>query len=498
MGSSDRPCGEDTGLLSSHHTLPIDSPPRDCTEALDRIGLGPWHFLFIVLFGFSNVADAVELSTIGYILDIYRGADDQPLTKLQKSFLTSAAFGGMIVGGFIGGILSDLIGHKRTLCYALILNSLSGLACAASPNAIALIFFRVLAGLGCGGIVPALFTWASEMLPESRRGFGMNAVAFFWCIGTLMCGGMAYYILDGKRIADPEMQWRVFLALCSSPALLVTLFLIAGVPESPHWLIAKKRHAEARTTLLFLARANGFPGHPFSILPNEEPRDATTAVPIPKPRKTQLQMSMMLFGPKLLRITIALLVVWFMLSFASYGLSTWIVVLFKDIGIDDVYLSALIFNAGQIPGSIFAMLILDSVGRRLMLELGLFSSAILALLFAFGKQQGQGFLVGVSCAFSSASVICWQVLNCLSTECFPTSIRSTAMGFLAVGGRVGVIVAQFVNAQLMGPPPHVAILLVVTGATMFVGLGATIMLPRDAGEHLVQDEDVAEPSIQLG
>lgn len=49
-----------------------------------------------------------------------------------------------------------------------------------------------------------------------------------------------------------------------------------------------------------------------------------------------------------------------------------------------------------------------------------------------------------SCALNAASTCTWNALDCLSTESFPTSLRTTAMGLLAASGRIGSIAGQFI------------------------------------------------------
>ena len=184
------------------------------------------------------------------------------------------------------------------------------------------------------------------------------------------------------------------------------------------------------------------------------------------------------------------------MSFGSYGISSWIVLIFEKVGVQDVYASAAIFAAGQIPGSVAAAWLIDYWGRKGLLLVALSLSAIFALMFAIGAEWSErSFVIFVACGFSSATVIGWQVLNCLSTEAFPTPLRSTAYGALATLGRLGSISAQFVNGLLL---QNVAVLLLITSLHFGLAAVATLAMPSNSPRYIanavrcagVSDDDI--------
>lgn len=64
----------------------------------------------------------------------------------------------------------------------------------------------------------------------------------------------------------------------------------------------------------------------------------------------------------------------------------------------------------------------------------------------------------------------------MSVECFPTSVRSSAMGMLASAGRIGSISAQFVDGGLQ---KNVPVLLAVTTVCMTAGGLMALLLSDD-------------------
>jgi MFS family permease len=183
-----------------------------------------------------------------------------------------------------------------------------------------------------------------------------------------------------------------------------------------------------------------------------------------------------LFGPDLKFSTYIYSVIWFSLSFGSYGISTWINVLFENIGVGNVYLNSFIFALANLPGNMFAIYYIDILGRRKLLCYGMVLAAFSALGFAFGTSI-PSVVVTCACLFNAFSVAGWNALDCMSVENFPTDIRTTAMGTLAAAGRLGAICAQFVNGTLEN---NVAVLLFVTSSCMMIGGIAALFTPRDA------------------
>jgi len=100
-----------------------------------------------------------------------------------------------------------------------------------------------------------------------------------------------------------------------------------------------------------------------------------------------------------------------------------------------------------------------------------------AFLFAFVHQHHHGVAVFAACLYQATSVSGWNSLDALSTESFPTNVRTTGMGLLSATGRFASIVAMVVNADLQ---KHIVQLFVVTGSFTVVGAIASFFLPYDS------------------
>lgn len=469
-----------------------------CIDESENNGYTVALYTFALAMG--NAADAVEIICVGYIMSEM----DDDIDTTDKEFLSAAVFVGMLVGGVLCGVLSDKIGRKPCLQYSLVLNTVAGIASAFTPNISWLIVCRVIAGIGIGGSVPSVFTLGAEVFPAHTRGKLLSVVASFWMVGAIFTGFVGWIMLGddftGHRIW-PGISWRAFAVVCSLPAAFALYLSTTILPESPRFLFGRKDYKRAAIVLTSMSNIpvhendlRGVRGKSFST-ENDPPEsghssgsglldsksaghsDATNA---------SSPSIFVLFEKKLLFSTAIYMLIWFTLSFGSYGISTWITVLFEDVGIGNVYASAFIFALANLPGNIVSILYVEKIGRRQLLFYGMVLAGLSTVGFALGTSVPA---VVVICAtlFNALSVAGWNSLDCMSVENFPTEIRTSAMGVLAASGRIGAICAQFVNGTL---EDNVPLLLFVTSGCMIVGGVSAKFTPLDTtGSSLMDHVD---------
>eukprot|EP00499_Haloplacidia_sp_CaronLabIsolate_P014035 CAMPEP_0196770934 /NCGR_PEP_ID=MMETSP1104-20130614/1417_1 /TAXON_ID=33652 /ORGANISM="Cafeteria sp., Strain Caron Lab Isolate" /LENGTH=558 /DNA_ID=CAMNT_0042141049 /DNA_START=43 /DNA_END=1719 /DNA_ORIENTATION=+ len=488
-------------------------------QVLTRIGVGRFHLPTIAVLGLGNAADAVEIMSIGYALTAY-----PHITSFERGFLTAAIFAGMLVGGLVLGTLADRIGRKPALLLSLGINGAAALLSAFSPHVSVLIGLRIVAGIGVGGSVPCVFTLAAEVTPPHHRGALLNAVAWMWMAGSLFAAGTAWYVIEHLGLS-----WRVYLAIASAPATICLVLTSIVVPESPRWLYKRGRLDAAIAVLRTMARKNRVDASwleealpaPVSAFPiigsddgaeaarlsingivsaaaetkDERPHRPLKASSAPDASLVSSNAAVKgipyreafraLFEPNLRRTTALLMGVWFTLSFASYGLLVWIPTLFKDADFHiDPYQNAILVAAANLPGNIVSWLLIDRLGRRKLLTGGTLMACGCAIGFALANRAW--IVVLSACAFNMFGIMGWNSLDCLSTESFPTQIRSVGMGVMAASGRVGSMVAQFVNSALIDS--STATILFVSASSMLIGSACAAMLPFEPADAALADD----------
>ncbi|KAG7380594.1 hypothetical protein PHYPSEUDO_006988 [Phytophthora pseudosyringae] len=457
-------------------------------HAIANISDGVFQLRTVLILGLGNAADAVEILSIGYILAVYEDKEGVVLTRTQQSLLAAAVFAGMFTGGLLFGSLSDHIGRRRSLLYSLLLNGMFGLVSALSPNVYALITFRTCAGVGIGGTVPALFTLCSEHVPATRRGYYVTIVAAYWMVGAVFTAGLAWFMLGRPEVM---YSWRAFAAIVSLPSFVCWVLTYKYVPESAQFFARRRLITAAEMVVDTIKATNGHDATqitestPLLMQHGTDDNQVSECAAVTTPSNDGIQTESstllgygMLFDPVLRGTTISLLMSWFCLSFGSYGLATWITILFKRIGLEDPFANAFIYAAANLPGNIMTALLMDRLGGRRILAISMLLSAGCATGFAYANSSASGAvsIVLLASGFNAFSTAGWNAIDLMSAESFPTDVRTTGMGTLSAAGRAGSVTAQFVNGYLIGPPVHVTLLLAITASMMLLGTVSSVLV----------------------
>ena len=214
-----------------------------------------------------------------------------------------------------------------------------------------------------------------------------------------------------------------------------------------------------------------------------------------------------LYSPQLLtRTTLPLQIIWFSLSFSSYGITTWINTIFTAIHLQNIYFNTFLFALANLPGNLISIMYSDRWGRRRMLVGSLIGAAGGLAMFAMLVYGGDkdylpnartyGIVLS-ACIFQMVSIISWNAVDILTGELFPTRVRSGGMGVCTACGRFAAMFAQFVNAQLMmaGSDDGVTVL-IVASSTLLVGAIMPIFLDERALGEL--KDDILEAPSTIG
>lgn len=186
-----------------------------------------------------SLAVAVAGFLFGFDTAVISGAD-QPLQRLWETsdlfhgaFVMSSALWGTVVGALLGNIPSDRLGRRRTLFGVGLLYLLSAAGSAGATGPVFFAAMRFVGGLGVGMssiVVPA---YISEVAPPRMRGRLVTLYQFQIVFGILIAF-LSNFVLSEYLALD----WRWMLGVEGLPAAAF-LAMIAGVPESPRWLLLR-------------------------------------------------------------------------------------------------------------------------------------------------------------------------------------------------------------------------------------------------------------------
>jgi SP family galactose:H+ symporter-like MFS transporter len=199
--------------------------------------------------GFVYVAAAISAlggMLFGYDTGVISGAilfisKDFSLTQLQVEIVVSCVLIGALIGAMTGGILADRFGRRRVIIATATLFVGGAIVTALSPTFTLLISGRIIVGAAIGVASFTTPLYISEVSPVKIRGrlVSINQVA-------LTSGIVISYLVDYALVDIQGWRWMFGLAAVPAAILGVGMFWL---PESPRWLMSKNLIDSARTVL---------------------------------------------------------------------------------------------------------------------------------------------------------------------------------------------------------------------------------------------------------
>lgn len=184
---------------------------------------------------------------------------------------------GAVFGAGVGGPMSDRVGRKPLMLIDMIIVSVGAAASALAKEPGMLLVGQLLVGVGIGIDFPVSSSYVSEVLPKRSRARLMVTTIACQSVGMLLAAAITLLLL---RNVDSPQDWRLLLATEGAIAL-VFLLLRLSEPDSPHWLLARGRFAEAAQAFTQI-----MPQQRETVLQltsNATAKSLTNAVVTPKP-----------------------------------------------------------------------------------------------------------------------------------------------------------------------------------------------------------------------
>ncbi|CAI9731796.1 organic cation transporter protein-like [Octopus vulgaris] len=206
---------------------------KDITQLIENCGsFGLYHrWLYIFIFVICM------LSALQFDLVCER--------KWLKSTLQSVHFAGYLVGSIVFGILCDRFGRRPILLLASACLVVCGITKTFIPSLTIIFILQLIQASGHMGVAISTFVLILELTSVKQR----TPVSFFYggiyASGGLIVTGLAYAISDWHYLE---------LIVCILPIL--NFFVWMFLPESPRWLIERKRLTEAKALFRKIMKKN--------------------------------------------------------------------------------------------------------------------------------------------------------------------------------------------------------------------------------------------------
>ena len=380
-----------------------------------------------LLFGYDT---AVIAGVIGFLQTKFQ------LSTAMMGWAASSAIWGCVFGAMGAGYLSDMIGRKKVLIITAILFIISSLGAAIPANLTQFVFARFIGGLGIGAASMLSPLYISEIAPAKIRGTLVSLYQLAIVIGINLIYFVNFKIAEqGDEAWNVEWGWRYMLGSGLIPAFLF-LILLFLVPESPRWLIKKKRDDEAFDTL---EKVNG----------REKALEVVAEIKLALAHETGTLSE--LFSPGLrMALMVGVVLALFSQITGINAIIYYAPEIFKSIGFgaESAFLQTVIIGVTNTVFTFVAIWLIDRAGRRTLLLWGVSGMAIclagIGTCFYFDLTQGPWLLVFIfgymACFASSLGPIPWVLIS----EIYPTKTRGLAMSFCTLVLWIGVIfITQF-------------------------------------------------------
>lgn len=437
--------------------------------AFEDLPLSRFHIRTVFSGTGGQFSDGFVLGIIGIAVSMAAGP--LQLTALWMGLLGAASLAGLFIGSLFAGPLADKFGRRTIFAWDMLLFAVISASQFFVTSPEQLLALRLLLGLVLGFDYVVSKSLVTEFAPRRYRGRLLSVLAAAWAAGYVA----AYLVGFAIRDIGPD-AWRLMLALSGVPALLI-LPLRLGVPESPIWLMAKGRSAEA---LAIIHARFG----PHVTLPAAAPAMAKKRGGLGE-----------LMSRRWRRNTLVGCVFYTCQVIPFFALGTFSPRVLEALDVQDKFVGGLVYNVLLMIGALLGLLIIDRISRRAFLVGTFYLSAIGLAVLAYG---GFGPL-GTILAFGFFACVLAAAVNLefvYPPELFPTHLRASGIGLAVAASRFGSAFATFllpIAVQHLGI--HAA-LGVCVAVLLFGGVFCHLFAPETSQEAsaAVSPEGEGEPA----
>ncbi|KZV79174.1 MFS general substrate transporter [Exidia glandulosa HHB12029] len=509
-------------------------------DALEKTGMGRYQWAIFCLCGFGYTLDlmwAQAFSLIAPRIQIELG-----IPNAQYGDIFSLFHAGLTIGALTWGVLVDILGRRVAFNATVGMTAVFGLVIGSLESWTAILTVVFFVGFGLGGNIPIDATIVMEFIPKKNR-YLLAALSAFQPLGVIITALISWALVP--RYACPfstpagsckftapgaacctkasNYGWRyaVFTLGAISLAAFVARFFLFTFRESPRFLIAHGRDAEAVRVVHEVASFNHLSsslslqqleacdaeeferrGSDATLNGNgEDPvvggrlRGGVQGKVVDGVREAGNHLRELFDGWTMARLTV--------LTWVVYGADYW------AFSIAGAFLPKLLAERGaaahfstaqtyrnyiytSLPGlpgvALGASLIeVKALGRRwaMVITAALMGAAMVSFVGVRSPQAGVGFNA-MEYFFQSAFN---AILYGWTPEAFPARVRGTASGLASCAGRLASIVSPIVAAHVLSDGKGAATAIYIGAGGAFLASVLCVGLRETRG---VEDADSGE------
>ncbi len=407
-------------------------------RALDDARIGPAHVGLLLTMAVAITIDIMKPTALAFVvpgmtLEYGLKSPLNPGGGVPAAYLALSGISGTVLGSLMWGWLGDRIGRRASILYAGI-SFIATSICGTMPDFYWNLAMCFLMGLGVGGMLPIAYVLLAETIPARHRGWLMVL------IGADIAGA---YILTSWLAAElvPTYSWRI-LWLIGLPTGVLFILLNRWIPESPRFLLAQGRDAEAQAVMRRFGAA---------VVQLPSPSAQAQRVPVAAGAGRWRDLA----NPGLLGRTAVVASLGLGAGLVLFGFNLWIPSHLRRLGFGEA--DAMLRNAALI-GFPLTFVVAWMYGfwssKKTIIVLAALTAAALSgfVILGDGLVQHPRLLYGllVLPIWGINSVI--AVLSVYAVEVYPTHLRSKGSGLCAGACKAGGVLIIALVAFGVAPP----------------------------------------------
>lgn len=445
--------------------MTTDHPAQNLGARLDRLPWSRRHTAILLALGAGWLFDSFEVqvfsSAVGPLGDSFRAS------VFARDAVLAVWLVGILLGALVGGRLTDRFGRRRLFVLTLLWYSGFTVLTGFAPGLGWVYALRFLAALGVGAEYAIINAAIAEFMPARVRGRANAVVMNFWPAGAVLAALMAYLLINQTALSV-GLSWRAMFVVGGLVALVVLLFR-RRIPESPRWLAARGRTADAEAVVAELERAA------------ESPAGTGLGTEPAQPRLGAALRELLRHYPGRLALGAALDLAEAFGYYGLFALLSVVVLPHVHISQGQIPFFYIIGNLGALAGGLLMSAYLDRLGRHRTVIISYTGAAAGVGLLAAATATGSAAWVTIAFVVANGfGTAAWTAAYPTFTELFPTHLRGAGVGASVAVGRIGAIVGTLLLPSLATAVGATASYALVVGFWL-AGVAAMAVFARAGG-----------------
>lgn len=442
---------------------------------LNSTPMRPQQWFIVGVCTMLNALDGFDVLAMAFTASAV--SNEFGLSGAELGMLLSSGLIGMAVGAIVLSPLADKIGRRPVLIASAGLATVGMLLTASADSATMIACWRIVTGLGVGGILAGANIICNEYASDKHRGLAISIYTAGYGIGAGFGGMGAAWLLS-------QYGWHSVFIFGGVLTGLTLLVVIMYLPESVDFLETRRDQRSQQKLLRVAKRLNIDP----ELTGSRRTETAGTAEPAAK-------ISDVLIG-HFKATTLLIWVAFFATMFAFYFVNSWTPRLLVVAGMTEqqgVYGGIALTLGGALGSVVYGVLCSKWTPYQVMVGFVIFSAATMVGFISSTSMLFLAFALGVLVGMLVNG--CVAGLYTITPASYPAGLRGTGVGAALGVGRLGAIIAPTaIGALLDGGWTPQAVFMLSAAVLLIAGLAIFVLrrLPKADSNDSVATEQVQE------